>query len=196
MDEFVEKSKKDCIDYYIIRLFLVQMYDSWKVKRWDTPIADLISLVMVSLIDDGMLNITIEAPRLSNRPRWCFTFEKYPAYRNILEEYRLSLWKHLDESNQRCGKTFIVENSPWIASFQSQEPLLKLYHPHLMHYVILTEDDVIEILAPSVKVTYLGNTAIDESKAGKSIVFYNPTDREQIAKEFKEIVESQKNSQA
>jgi len=192
--EFVEKSNIDCIDYYIIRLFLVQMYDSWKVKRWDTPIADVISLVMVSLIDNGMLNITIEAPRLLNRPRWCFTFKKYPAYRNILEEYRLSLWKYLDESNQRCGNTFIVENSPWIASFQSQELLLELYHPHLIHYVILTEDDVIEILAPSVEVTYLGNTALNEPKSGKSIVLYHPTEREQIEKAFKEIVESQKNS--
>jgi len=63
-----------------------------------------------------------------------------------------------------------------------------------MHYVILTEDDVIEILAPSVEVTYLGNTAIDEPKAGKSIVLYNPTEREQIEQAFKEIVENQKNS--
>ncbi|GBE94249.1 hypothetical protein [Nostoc cycadae] len=170
------------------------MYKNWQVKRWVTPIADLSSLVMVSLIDDGMLNITIEAPLLSNRPRWRFTFDKYPAYRNILEEYRLGLWKHLDESHQRCGNTFIVKNSPWIASFQSQEPFLELYNPHLIHYVISTEDDVIEILAPSVEVTYLGNTDLYEPKAGKSIVFYNPTDREQIEKAFQEIVESQKNS--
>ena len=170
------------------------MYEGWQITRWDTPVSDVNSLVMVSLVDDGMLRITFEAPRLSNRPRWCFTFKSYPAYRNILEEYRLGLWKHLDQTNQRCGHTFIIESSPWIASFQSEEPFLELYNRDLMHYVISTEDDVIEILATSVEVADLGDTASDVPRAGKSIVLYNPTDREQIEKVFEEIVENQKNS--
>lgn len=128
------------------------MYKDWQIKRWDTPVSDVKPLVMVSLIDDGTLRITVEAGRLDNRSRWCFTFESYPAYRNILEEYRLGLWQHLDQSNQRFGYTFIVENSPWIASFRSEEILLEIY-PNLIHYVISTEDDVIEVIAPSVKVT-------------------------------------------
>lgn len=168
------------------------MYKDWQVKRWDTPVSDVGSLVMVSLVDDGTLRITFEAPRLSERPRWCFTFERYPAYRNILEEYRCGLWEHLDQSNQRCGNTFIIESSPWIASFQPEESLLEVFNPNLMHYVISTEDDVIEILAPSVEVTNLGNTASDVPRSGKSVVLYNPTDREQIEKVFEEIAENQK----
>jgi hypothetical protein len=151
------------------------MYKGWKIKRWDTPVSDVSSLVMVSLIDDGMLSITFEAPQLSNRPRWCFTFKKYPAYRNIMEEYRMGLWEHLDQSNQRLGHTFIVERSPWIDSFQSEDPLIEFYNTDLIHYVISTEDDVIEILAISVEVTDLGDTTSDSPRAGKSIVLYNPT---------------------
>jgi hypothetical protein len=168
------------------------MYDDWQIKRWTTPVSDVESLVMVSLIDDGTLRITFEAPRLSNRPRWCFTFESYPAYRNILEEYRLGLWNHLDQSDQRCGNTFTVENSPWIAYFKSEEPLLETRAENFIHYVISTEDDVIEIIASSVEIIDLGDTASDMPRAGKSIVFYNPDDREQIKKVFEEIVEENK----
>ncbi len=175
------------------------MYEDWQIKRWDTPASDINSLVMVSLVDDGVLRIIFEAPRLSNRPRWQFTFNAYPAYRNILEEYRLNLWKHLDQSNQRCGNTFIVGNSPWIAYFQSREPLIDIHSTNLIHYVIATEDDVIEILASFVEVIDLGNTASDVPRAGKSRVFYNPTDREQIKAAFEEtaakIVENQEISQ-
>ncbi len=104
----------------------------------------------------------------------------------------MGLWKHLDQTNQRCGHTFLIESSPWIDSFQSEEPLLELYNPDLIHYIISTEDDVVEILATSVEVTDLGDTASDVPRVGKSIVLYNSTDREQIEKVFEEIVENQK----
>jgi hypothetical protein len=29
------------------------MYEGWRVERWETPISDVESVVMVSLIDDG-----------------------------------------------------------------------------------------------------------------------------------------------
>ncbi|HYE19344.1 MAG TPA: hypothetical protein VEA69_12920 [Tepidisphaeraceae bacterium] len=75
------------------------------------------------------------------------TFRRCPAYRNIMEEFRLALWGHLDATGQRCGWTFTVVGSPWIASFRPAEPLLDLYFPGLAHYVITTEDDVVEVLA-------------------------------------------------
>ncbi len=150
------------------------MYEAWQVKRWDTPISDVGSLVMASLVDDGVLSIILEAPRFENRPRWQFTFEAYPAYCNILEEYRLKLWDHLSQSKQRCGSTFIVDNSPWIAAFYETEFLLEVHYPDLNHYVISTEDDVIEILAPSVEVICLGDTPLSVPSVGKSRILYNP----------------------
>lgn len=69
------------------------MYEGWQIKRWDTPVSDAGVLLMLSLVDNEVLRVTLEVPQLTERSCWCFVFKTYPAYRNILEEYRLSLWR-------------------------------------------------------------------------------------------------------
>jgi len=136
---------------------------------------------MASLVDDGQLAITLEAPRNATRPRWRFTFDTCAGYRNLLEEFRLELWAHLDSTAQRCGTTFTVVHSPWIETLREKEGLFAAHYPAIQHYVFLTEDDVIEVLSPSVPtIEALGATPKNEPAAGKSAVFYNPEDRDKI----------------
>jgi len=122
------------------------MYKDWKIKKWDTPVSDVNGLALISLKDiarENKLSILFE----TNNKKLEATFDNYPAYRNILEEYRLELWKHLDETNQMCGDTFIVINSPWIKSLTEREQLINVHEKELKHYVITTTDDVIEVLS-------------------------------------------------
>ena len=120
------------------------MYDGWKPRRWETPVSDVQGLMMVSLVDDGTLTITLEDER--NR-RFQFRFSNYPVYRNILEEYRTKLWDLVKGMQGPLGQTWLVLDSPWIASLQEAEPLLEIHSPNLKHYVVCTGDDVIEVLS-------------------------------------------------
>ncbi len=71
------------------------MYENWRLKRWETPMSDAKHLFMESLHDhSGLLQIEL-ADYLNNAAiaRYKVTFRRYPAYRNIEESYRLELWK-------------------------------------------------------------------------------------------------------
>ena len=59
----------------------------------------------------------------------------------------MELWNYLDASNQRCGNTFIVNDSPWSIELASGEPLLEFFNGELKHFVVVTGDDVIEVLS-------------------------------------------------
>jgi hypothetical protein len=158
------------------------VYQDWRIKRWDTPIADINAIGLVSLTDASRkLEIVVEAFRQPIRSRWRFTFTSYPCYRNIMEEYRLSLWKYLDDSNQRCGFTFTVEQSPWIASFEPSEPLLAQNHKKLRHFVICTEDDILEVISnDEPQIESIAPAPVNAPEPGKSQHLYYPTDKEKI----------------
>lgn len=68
---------------------------------------------MVSLQDIAASN-TLEVLLNDGNKEISITFNNYPAYRNILEEYRTKLWLHLTETSQRCGWTFEVIESTWV----------------------------------------------------------------------------------
>ncbi|MGD0001809.1 MAG: hypothetical protein ABSE21_17060 [Bryobacteraceae bacterium] len=112
--------------------------------------ADAKHLFMESLHDTSE-GLEIElADYLNNVPtaRYKVTFKKYPAYRNIQEEYRLELWegrKRLNDPNAR-GWTLTVPHSPWVLDF-ANEPILEVFNPGIVHYMITTENDVIEVLS-------------------------------------------------
>ena len=63
------------------------------IVRWDTPVSDLTSLALVSLVDDGELAIVVEGSQDSKRERFRFLFNNFFGYKNLLEEYRTALWQ-------------------------------------------------------------------------------------------------------
>jgi hypothetical protein len=160
------------------------MYENWQVKRWETPISDYSSIQMLSLKDDGKLNIKLQIIKgKAGGKRFSITFKNYLAYRNILEEYRLELWNKFTTNDNNLGPTWIVSNSPWINELESNEPLLKEFSPQLIHYVVCTEDDVIEVLSNDVPIiTELRPSKSKSNKHGKSKIYYHPEDREEIEK--------------
>ncbi len=110
---------------------------------WKTPFLEEKGLVMTSLIDKGgKLTITLE----SNTKEYVVTFNNHPAYRNILEEYRLKLWNLLSKKKLK-GSSLILENSKWISELKDKEPLFEEFNKNARHYLISTGDDVIEILS-------------------------------------------------
>lgn len=122
------------------------MYDGWRIARWETPVVDIDRLLLASLVDTGgELTLVFEDCGRPARPRWRVRFRDYPAYRNIDEAYRVALWSRLDASRQRCGWTFTVDEPSPHASWGSD--YLHRVLPGLRHYVVATDDDVVEVLS-------------------------------------------------
>ena len=157
------------------------MYEGWSFERWDTPISDLKSVAMVSLIDDGHLKITVEDLRDPDHARWRFTFHRAPIYQNILEEYRLELWERVHSGEKHPGWTVTIPSSPWLAQLQLQEPLIEVHDPGLQHYQIGTEDDIVDILSPQpplIEVVEPGPPG--KPGVGKSTILYADEDSPEI----------------
>ncbi len=122
------------------------MYQDWQITRWDTPVADIDRLVMVSLTDANceLTAVFEDLQSTANAPLRA-RFRHYPGYRNIDEAYRTDLWQWLDETGQRCGNTFIVTETPLLASWGTV--YLHDWVPTIQHFVIATLDDVLEVIA-------------------------------------------------
>ena len=145
------------------------MYASWKLENWETPISHTGSGfrgAMLSLIDDGPLKITIDIGRHPEKSLvYQIEFQSCAGYRNILEEYRIGLWEHLDSKYPELGNTFIVVNSPWLKDLRENQCLLDVHSTGAKHFVIVTGDDVVEVLSnqtPSVQSQ--GTEMNDDSK--------------------------------
>ena len=155
-------------------------------KRWETPVSDADSLAMVSLTDRKNFEIILQDLRDSKRRRFKFTFEKVAAYINILEEYRTNETEF--PNRKMYGWTIISENSNWLNNLKQKEDLLEINNPNCKHFIIITEDDVIEILCsnfPSVEEIQPANE--NEELPGKSTIYYHPKDKEEIDKLIDDI---------
>ena len=163
------------------------MYEDWAAERWETPFHDVESLVMVSLIDDGSLEVVLEDARGEARNRWSVCFEQVVAYRNILEEYRLALWSRREEIGAPRGWSWRLTSSDWLGALRESESLIDVHAKDARHYLIATEDDVIEVFTPEEpRIEDLGSAG-DAPVAGKSVVYYRGRDDEQIEGEFARI---------
>ena len=164
------------------------MYEGWRFERWETPISDLKSVAMVSLVDDGALSITVEDLRDPGRSRWRFRFECAPIYQNILEEYRLELWQRVHQGGARFGWTVRVPDSPWLAKLQEHESLIEVHVPRLVHYQIGTEDDVVDILSPDEPRIMSTEPARPEDPVpGKSRILHSDKDRDEVESLFRRV---------
>ena len=153
------------------------MTEAFYKERWETPVSNAKSLAMVSLVDSHGLHITLQDLRDPQRRRYRFTFGNVPAYRNVLEEYRTSE----PPAGGELGWTVKIPNSPWLEAFRRDEPLFEIHTPGCEHYVIVTEDDVIDVLSPEPpEISEVEPGASGEPVPGKSQVLYHPEDREQI----------------
>ena len=164
------------------------MYEDWNFERWETPISDLKSIAMVSLVDDGELTITVEDLRDPSRPRWAFRFTRAPMYQNILEEYRLELWQRVHVDGKRYGWTVRVPNSPWLAQLKEKEGLIEVHDPGLQHFQIGTEDDIIDVLsAKAPEILAIEPARPEERKPGKTEVLFAHEDRDKVEALFETI---------
>lgn len=155
------------------------MYKGWRITRWETPVVDMDRILMVSLADTHReLVVVVEDPSAPGRPRWRVRFRDYPAYRNMDESYRLDLWGWLNESGQRCGTTFTVdEPSPFVSWTSASVHILD----ETRHFVIATGDDVIEVLSAGRPIwEEIAGAAPDEPMPGKSVHLYFGEDDEAI----------------
>lgn len=131
-------------------------YTNWKPEKWKTNVSELEYLFFESL-NDSKKGLVIT---LSNSKGLIFeiTFENYPAYRNILEEYKLNLWAKRDENWSNLGNTWTIENSDWLELLEKDEPLLLHHEGKLKHYIVITQSAVIEVLSndsnPKVKTVH------------------------------------------
>ncbi|WP_107039564.1 hypothetical protein [Brumimicrobium mesophilum] len=129
-------------------------YDKWNPEKWETAFSEIEWLFMESLIDNKSILTILLTDNKDNL--FEVTFNNYPAYRNILEEYRLNLWGIRDEKWPNLGNAWIVKNSDWLTDLTESEPLLNHHEGKLNHFIICTQDDVIEILSnesnPMVKI--------------------------------------------
>lgn len=164
------------------------MYEGWTFERLETPISDLKSIAMVSLVDDGCLKITVEDLRDPTRPRWRFTFKHAPIYRNIPEEYRIELWELIHQGGECKGWTVMVPSSPWLAQLKEKEPLIEVHHPNLLHFVVGTEDDVIDVLSSEAPlVESVEPASPDDAVPGKSHVLHADEDGAEVEARLRAI---------
>ncbi len=168
------------------------MYKGWGISRWETPVVDEDRLLLVSLADaDQELVLLLESGRAPGLPRWRVRFRQYPAYRNIDEAYRTDLWSWLDESGQRLGSTFTVQESPPLASWGTV--YLHDVVPRIRHFVIATGDDVVEVLSSEEPVWEAASPAeAGELLPGKSRHLYVGEDDAEIERLVEEAQRRQK----
>jgi hypothetical protein len=160
------------------------MTPDYTQERWQTPVSDARSLAMVSLLDRDGLHITLEDLRDPVRRRFKFVFRRVAAYRNILEEYRTTE----PPLSRGAGWTVTLPNSPWLAELRAEQSLLDVHSPGCRHYVIVTEDDIIDILCPEPpEIVEVEPAKADEDPPGKSRVLYHSEDKDRIARIVEDI---------
>ncbi|GMU97232.1 MAG: hypothetical protein DAHOPDDO_02977 [Ignavibacteriaceae bacterium] len=162
-------------------------------RKWETPVSDAQSLVMVSLFDKKNLEIILQDLRDSNQKRFKFIFRNVAAYKNILEEYRTSETKSLNRNT--FGWTIVSDDSEWLNYFKEKEPLLEEYNPNCKHFIIITENDVVEILCSNFpEIIEIEPAKEDEDLPGKATIYYHPEDRKEIDRIIDEIKKESKKS--
>jgi hypothetical protein len=117
------------------------------MEKWETPCTDVEELYFHGLVDDGnKLCFSVK----DNKDVFEFCFKQFGPYQ-VADEAHLNLYQSADYgSANRYGQenswTLIVTNSPWASLFN--QGTLEVFLGNYIHYVILTNDGCLDILAP------------------------------------------------
>jgi hypothetical protein len=118
-------------------------YKSWKFRRWDTPLDDSRDVALKELRTcERDVSLVLDA----GGALFEFVFREVVAYRNIVERYRLELWEVLGAQLPERGWALEIEAPNWASELKESEPLVQPFHPALRHFMICTDEDVLEIL--------------------------------------------------
>jgi hypothetical protein len=114
---------------------------------WQTAVSHIRFLRFVSIVDNGHLAITVESPDNEESKLYTFTWKKFFAYRNILEENGVPWDLQQDIHPGLSGCTHKIDDSPWIAEMKARGDYLELLHPSAEHFVFCTSDYVTEVVS-------------------------------------------------
>lgn len=145
------------------------IYKSWQPSRWPTPMSGFKSPRLEYLLDKDHLEIVIQEMDGDIRFRVHFRFEGVYAYRNINESYRSQLWEKL---GQEFGKTLKVQFTDFLDVLRADAKGAYTFGK-ATQFVIITEDDVIEVVALNEpKVTQIDSADPLSPMPGKSVIYY------------------------
>lgn len=120
------------------------MKDEW-IEEWVTPLPRR-EWVRIADLHDGPDGLDIEvACGPEEMTRALVRFERWVAYANVNESYRLRLWARHDLKGR--GSMLIVRESRWVA-YLVEESGGGIFEPQMViHYAIYTGDDCIDVAA-------------------------------------------------
>lgn len=141
------------------------VYSKWKIMKWPTPMSAFVNPRLESLKDGIQLEIVIQNfTHGDQRPKVEFVFSGIYSYRNINKGFRTSLWEVVPLSN--LGATWMVQNSDFLDLLKADVQGAATFRD-ARHFVIATENDVIEIVAcapPRMRLLTEGDVRDEESQ--------------------------------
>ncbi len=119
----------------------------WKYLRWETPVSDAQGLMMELLLLGGKLEVILDpSSEFVPAPNVKITFSEAMAFRGLEESYMNALWGTFAKKGSP-GRTFLVEDSPWITALGEQDSLFAEMCKGARHYVIATDMQVLEVIS-------------------------------------------------
>jgi len=118
-----------------------------KYVSWNTPVSDENFLLVDMQYEDCCLKLSLD-PSIDgfNKKKTKITFSKVASFKITSERYMNYMWNEISESGA-CGRTLFVENSEWIQNLSSSDGLFALFEKNPTHYLILTDNEVIDVLS-------------------------------------------------
>lgn len=116
-----------------------------KIINWDTILSKASRVWLKKMTYDGILIVSLGSVINDIECEIEFNFGERLIFRNIQEEFFTPLWNIIASSEGKVGATFILQDSRWLKELNKDE-IFAGTMKDCCHYVISTEDDIIEII--------------------------------------------------